>query len=365
MLTMIKKNKWQLMISSVIILLPMLAGLLIWNYLPEQIAIHWGFDGEPDGWGGRGFTILAMPLTFLAIHWVCIFFTAHDPKNEDQSNKILNIVLWILPITSLIVCGLAYVFALGIDVNIGMMVRVPLGVLFVILGNYMPKCKQNHTIGVKVKWTLRNEENWNKTHRFTGRLWVFGGIILLATMFVPMEYFMYVLFPLILLMAFAPMLYSYIYYRKQLKAGTAAKENAVQTPSEKRMTRISLAVIAVVLVLTGILLFTGKFEVTFHETSFTIDANYWNNVTVNYADIDNIEYRNQGTPGTRTFGYGTPFIVMGKCENKEFGNYTGYAYKSCDAGIVLTVNDKILVISGKDEGQTKAIYDELIKRMSE
>lgn len=213
---MIKKNKWQLMISSAIILLPMLAGLFIWNYLPEQIAIHWGFDGEPDRWSDRGFTIFVMPLTLLVLHWVCIFFTARDPKNEDQSNKVLSIELWILPIISLMVCGFSYAFALGIDVNIGMMVRVLLGILFVILGNYMPKCKQNHTIGVKVKWALWDEENWNKTHRFTGRLWVFGGLILLATIFVPMEYFMYELFPLILLMAFAPIIYSYIYYRRKL-----------------------------------------------------------------------------------------------------------------------------------------------------
>ena len=122
-----------------------------------------------------------------------MFFTACDSKNKNQSSKDFNMVLWILPIISLLVCCFTYAIALGNDVNIGMMVRVLLGLMFLILGNYMPKCKQNHTIGVKVTWTLRNEENWNKTHRFTGRLWVLGGLILLATMFVPMENFMYVL----------------------------------------------------------------------------------------------------------------------------------------------------------------------------
>ena len=218
---MIKKNKWQLMISSIIILLPIVAGLLIWNYLPEQIATHWGIDGEPDGWSSRSFAIFGLPLILLAVHWVCVFFTALDPKNKNQNSKVFNMVLWILPVISLVVCGLTYAVALGNDINIGMAVRILLGILFVIIGNYMPKCRQNHTIGIKIPWTLHDEENWNKTHRFAGRLWVFGGLLLLATIFVPLDNFVYVLLPLILLMAFAPVIYSYVYYRKQLKNGTA------------------------------------------------------------------------------------------------------------------------------------------------
>ena len=216
---MIKKNKWQLMISSIIILLPIVAGLLIWNYLPEQIATHWGIDGEPDRWSSKSFAIFGLPLILLAVHWTCVFFTSHDPKNKDQNSKVFNMVLWILPVISLVVCGLTYAVALGNDINIGMAVRILLGILFVIIGNYMPKCRQNHTIGIKVPWTLHDEENWNKTHRFAGRFWVFGGLLLLATIFVPLDNFVYVLLPLILLMAFAPMIYSYVYYRKQLKAG--------------------------------------------------------------------------------------------------------------------------------------------------
>lgn len=360
---MIRKNKWQLILSSVIILLPVVAGLFLWNYLPEQLTTHWGVDGRPNRWSGKGFTIFVMPVSFLAIHWICIFFTARDPKNKDQSNKIFNLVLWILPIISLIICGFTYAVALGNDINISMMIRVLLGVMFVILGNYMPKCRQNHTIGVRVIWALRNEENWNKTHRFAGRLWVFGGFLFLATIFVPMENFMYIVLLLILSMAFIPMIYSYAYYKKQLKAGTVTKEDIALSPSEKKTTKIALIISIATLAIVAIALFAGKFEVQFQETSFIIEADGWDDAAVSYEDIDHIEYREQRISGTRTFGYGTPFIVMGECENKEFGNYTGYVYKSCDACVVLTVGEKILVINGKDEEHTKEIYDELIRRI--
>lgn len=328
---MIRKYRLQLMISSVIILLPIVMGLF------------------------------GMPLIFLAVHWFCIFFTARDPKNKDQSSKVFGMIFWILPIISLVVCGFVSVVVLGIEVNDSMLMRVPLGIMFVVIGNYMPKCKQNHTIGVKVTWALRNEENWNKTHRFTGRLWVFGGLFLLATLLVPMENIMYVFFLAIFIMAFAPVIYSYVYYRKQLKAGTTAKEDATPFPA----TKISLAVGVVIFALAMLSLFIGKFEVEFDETSFHIEANSWKNAIVNYADIDHIEYREQSVRGTRTFGYGTPFIVMGECENSEFGDYTGYVYKSSDACVVLAVDSKIFVINGRDEGSTKAIYDELTARMGE
>ena len=361
---MIKRNKWQLIISSVIILLPIVAGLFIWNYLPEQIETHWGVDGEANGWSGRRFTVFVIPLIMLATHWFGIILTARDPKNKDQNSKVFNMVLWILPITSLIVSGINYSIVLGNDINIGMMERVFLGLMFVILGNYMPKCRRNSTIGVKVTWALRNEENWNKTHRFTGKLWFFGGMLLLATLLIPVENLMYVLLPLILCMAFAPMIYSYAYYRKQLKAGTATKEDTVQTSYEKKITRISVVVTIIILAIAAISLFTGKFEVKFNETSFTIETACWDDVTVNYADIDSIEWREQNIKGIRTFGFGTPFIVMGECENTEFGKYTGYTYTSCDAGVVLSIDDKILVINGKNEEDAKVIYDELINRIN-
>lgn len=365
---MIKKNKKQLIISSIIILLPIVAGLLIWNYLPESMTTHWNAKGEADGFSSKAFGIFVPSLIMLFAHWLCIWATSLDKGNKEQSNKVLNMVFWIIPITSLLVNGAMYSAALGFDFSVDIVVRVLLAIMFLVFGNYMPKCKQNSTIGVKVIWTLKNEENWNKTHRFTGKLWVFGGLLFLATVFVPMKNFVHVFLPLIFILAFAPMIYSYFYYKKQLKAGTATKEETVMTSSEKKTTKISIAVGSIILVFAAIFLFTGKFEVRFDETSFTIDAVYWDDATVNYAEIDNIEYREQDDPNasvSRTFGYGSFNLLMGEFENDEFGAYTRYSYTACDSCVVLTVDEKILVINGTDDEHTKAVYDELIKKISE
>ena len=361
---MIRKNKKQLMISSIIILLPAFAGLIIWDKLPEYITTHWGMSGEANGWSGRVAAVFGLPLVMLAAHWLCIWSTARDPRNKDQSSKVFRMVMWIFPLVSLIACGIIYAAALGCTVRIDMASRIFLGIMFVILGNYMPKCKQNFTIGIKVKWALRNEENWNKTHRLAGRLWVAGGVFLLATMFEPLESFMYVYVAVILLLALVPMLYSYIYYRKQLKAGIVTKEDMAASPREKKYMVITLVIMLSAFAFAGVLLFNADFKVQYDDASFTIDATFWSDLTVDYADIDSIEYCVRDISGRRTNGYGSFNLGMGQFENSEFGAYTRYAYTSCNSYVVLSVDDKILVINGEDKEATKDIYDELMERIS-
>ena len=91
------------------------------------------------------------------------------------------------------------------------MMPIFLGLLFAIIGNYLPKCKQNYTIGIKIPWTLHSEENWNRTHRFAGRIWVAGGLIIMLTGF----YGSFVIFfSVTLLIALVPILYSFLLHRK-------------------------------------------------------------------------------------------------------------------------------------------------------
>lgn len=347
---MMKQNKWKFILSSIIILLPILIGLLLTDF---------NFQGELGLTGSKLLLFFGMPVFLLILHWIGIFLTIHDPKNMDQSPKVLNMVICIVPVISLVVSGISYSVALGNTINIGILVRIFLGVLFVILGNYMPKCRQNYTIGIRVTWALRNEENWNQTHRFTGRLWVFGGFFTLATILIPLEKFMLVYFIIILCMALLPMLYSYLYYRKQLKVGTASKDDSLQTSFEKKSTKIGVIVGCAIVLVVLVFLLTGSYEIKFDDTSFSIEAAYWDDTTVDYSDIEHIEYRDELVPGKRTFGYGTPSLIMGECENSEFGNYTRYAYSSCDACIVMTIKDKILVINGKDKESTRQMYETL------
>lgn len=213
---MLKKNKWTVFITSIIILLPSLLGSVFWNKLPEQMITHWGLDGKPNGWSSRGFAVFALPAIILALHWLCILFTARDPKNKDQNGKVFGVVLWITPIVSLFVNGMVYAVSLGETFSPYAITNLLMGLLFVVIGNYMPKCRQNHTIGIKMKWTLENEENWNATHRVAGKVWVVGGLLLMACTVLPEPVAVPVMFAAIALLVAIPFVYSYRYHKKQL-----------------------------------------------------------------------------------------------------------------------------------------------------
>jgi uncharacterized membrane protein len=208
---MLKKNLKVLIITSIIILLPMLAGVIIWNQLPDQVPMHWNFKGEVDDWGSKAFLVYGMPLILLAGQWLCALGTFSDPKKINHPHKVLHMLFWFIPVLSILMFTLTYAVALGKDVRIEVVMPVFIGLIFAIIGNYMPKCKQNYTIGIKIPWTLNSETNWNKTHRFAGLLWTISGIAIVLTGFFG---FFEIFFAIVFLMVFVPIIYSYILYRK-------------------------------------------------------------------------------------------------------------------------------------------------------
>ena len=208
---MIKKNLKLLIVTSIIILLPMLVGIFLWDQLPEQLPIHWDVNGEVDGWSSKAFAVFGLSGIMLAVQWLCALGTSADPKKAAHPEKVLNLVLWIIPVLSVVLYAITYATALGKELRIEVIMPIIIGLLLTIVGNYMPKCRQNYTIGIKLPWTLNSEENWNKTHRFAGRLWTVCGLVMILTGF-------FGGFPIFLvialLMAFAPTIYSYVLHRK-------------------------------------------------------------------------------------------------------------------------------------------------------
>ena len=211
---MLKKNKLTLILSSVVILLPILAGLLLWEHLPQELPTHWNINGSVDDYSSKGFAVFVLPLILLGFHWICTLATALDRKNKDQQAKLFTLVFWIIPALSLMVSGLIYATALGMTLDITAIIFCFMGLLFIVIGNYLPKCKQNRTLGIKVKWTLENEANWNATHRMAGKLWVAGGLLFLLIGFLPSTITLWAMPVLIGIMVIVPVIYSYALYKR-------------------------------------------------------------------------------------------------------------------------------------------------------
>lgn len=210
-------HKKRLIFTSLLILCPILVGLLLWNRLPAEIATHFGFGGVANGWSSKGFAVFGIPLFVLACHLLCAFVTRADPKNENRNGKVQGLVLWICPAVSWFAAGLMYSSALGGQFDMDKTGVLFLGVLFLVWGNYLPKCQQNSTVGIKLPWTLWDEEIWNATHRLGGKIWVAGGAFLLVSALFPAALIPWVLVVAILVIALVPCGYSYWLWRKKVK----------------------------------------------------------------------------------------------------------------------------------------------------
>ena len=205
---MMKANKKTLIITSIVTILPVLIGIICWNRLPEVMATHFGFNNEANGFSSKAFAVFGLPLILLAVLWVGAFVTAHDPKRQNISPKMFSLMLWIAPVISLVAAATIYPVNLGYELNIAFFSELLLGLMFIIIGNYLPKARQNYTIGIKIPWTLANEENWNRTHRLAGYLWMICGILMILislTRFVPAEW----LVGIFLIMVLVPCIYSF------------------------------------------------------------------------------------------------------------------------------------------------------------
>ena len=156
---MIRQNKKMLLLTSIITLLPVFIGLFLWNQLPDSVATHFGLDNQPDGYSSKAFAVFGLPLILLAVHLVCVVATNIDPKSKDINKKIFRVLLWICPLVSLFVSTVIYGYSLGYDFDMSYLCGILIGVLYLVLGNFLPTVKPNYTIGFRIPWTLNNHGN--------------------------------------------------------------------------------------------------------------------------------------------------------------------------------------------------------------
>ncbi len=201
-----------------ILLIVLLITLFLWNDLPEKIPLHWNINGEVDRYGNKLTGLLGLysiPLIFSILYPI---FRKIDPKNKkykqfEKTWKIFNIVIF----SFFIYLYLITIFlTLNPKYSIEPFILSGIGIMFIVMGNYMSKIKQNYFIGVKTPWAIENEDNWNKTHRLAGVCFVISGLIFITKLFLNINP-IYILLPVILSCAIIPILYSYILYRKSNK----------------------------------------------------------------------------------------------------------------------------------------------------
>lgn len=213
-----KKERLITLFTSILCLMPLIWGIALYQSLPEQIAVHWS-NGQADRFFSKEIVCFGLPFVFLLINLFSKFRLFTDPKSNNHPKVLRFLSIWAVPVLAVVILPVTLYISLGFDIYIDTISNVVIGLLIIIMGNYLPKTKQNYTIGKILPWTLDNDENWKKTNRFTGFLWVICGTILLIYPFVfnkvslPLGIPISVVIGVVLLLV--PVAYSYMLYKRK------------------------------------------------------------------------------------------------------------------------------------------------------
>ena len=207
-------RKW---IPLLIIAAAVIASALVYPKLPLTIPTHWDMLGRPNGWSGRLWGAWVMPI-FLVVLWAFMRVLPRiDPRGSNYAKFggayegiIVSIMLFMLGMHIIILRA-----ALGYPVAMERVLPIGLGVLFIAIGNLLPRARPNWFIGIRTPWTLSSDRVWEKTHRFGGHVFVGAGILMVLSALVTAPWAPVVLFTIIVLCTASVLIYSYVEWKRE------------------------------------------------------------------------------------------------------------------------------------------------------
>ena len=192
------------------------AGFYFYSVFPETVPVHWNIAGEVDRYVSRFEGAFVLPIVVTAMYLLFLFIPLIDPKKEkyQQFQNVYHIFRYILILIMWVIYLIASFNGLGYNIRVEIWIPLTIGVLFLILGNYMGKIKSNWFMGIRTPWTLSNDEVWNKTHRLGGKLFMLMGLLLMLSPVLPWQSLTLTLIIPVSIIALVPVVYSYLLYRK-------------------------------------------------------------------------------------------------------------------------------------------------------
>ncbi len=212
-------TKLTTLISLTLIVLAVLAGLLLWNQLPDPMPSHWNAAGEIDGYMSKFWGVFMVPMITLGLLGLFLVIPHIDPlkANIAKFGGIFNGFIVVFVAYMLYVYALTLFAALGTTFNMTVMLLPVVGLLFIGIGYMMGKAKRNFFIGIRTPWTLSSETVWDETHKLGSKLFMLGGAATIISAFLG-ENGVWLMLGAILIAAFVPVIYSFILWRREARA---------------------------------------------------------------------------------------------------------------------------------------------------
>ena len=205
-----KKIDWKiLIITGLICLIPIIFGVILYDQLPEQMAVHFGFDNEPNSFAPKEFALFGIPILMFALQVFCCIFSDFM-EEKKQNKKYITIYKWIIPIIEMVVYLTMLAYGAGIELDMRMIVCITLGIVFTLVGNYMPKTEPN-----KLQMNYIRADFWKKIKRPAGYFFVIIGLAFIISAFLN-SIVSFILMIILIVFAVLTTIYSlYLFYKNR------------------------------------------------------------------------------------------------------------------------------------------------------
>jgi uncharacterized membrane protein len=199
------------LILIVLTLIPIIYLMVNWSALPDQMPVHFDFNGEPNGYGSK-FVFIFLPA---GLYFLMLVLPVIDPRKSNY--EIFSGTYYKLRIILCVLIGVIDTVIINNQLHgitkMGLSIPIAVFLIVTLFGNYMGNIRPNYFVGIKVPWTLNNDVVWVKTHRLAGKLWFWGGLIGIATLFI-LKNPSVVLISIVIVISVVPIVYSYVIYQK-------------------------------------------------------------------------------------------------------------------------------------------------------
>lgn len=205
----------------VLIAIAVIAGALLWNQLPEQMASHWNVNDQVDGYMPRFWGVFLMPLVTLGIFALFLILPNIDPlkANIEKFRGSFNLFILLISVFMLYIHGLTLAWSLGYQNFRMSAAMLPfLGLLFIFIGYMLRQAKRNFFIGIRTPWTLSSDTVWDKTHQLGSALFMASGALAILGSLLGGMYAFWLLFVPLIGSTLFLVVYSYVLYRNENRA---------------------------------------------------------------------------------------------------------------------------------------------------
>ena len=216
-----------------IIAIQIIVGIFGFIVLPDTVPIHWGINGQANGYGPKWVNTFLIPLISIGIYVLIRVLLAAGPRLGGRQATAANLQIAKIIIAGIILFMLIIQLAiiaqsLGVGFEITTVIMLAVSVLFIFIGNYMGKMRRNFWMGIRTPWTLTNTVVWERTHRLGGWLFVAVGLIGIVCSFIPALRLWGIVVPILAVCVFL-YIYSYVIYQQQ----TQGKDEPLSPPFDE------------------------------------------------------------------------------------------------------------------------------------